>query len=84
MRLLGKASESGIRRPSVNPLRHGWPQGTIADGASFSTAENAAARPAAFVAGNTFSMADVTVLAGLDFAQAVGLAIPEECIALIA
>lgn len=35
-----------------------------------------------FVAGETFSMADVTVYAGLAFADAAGLAIPEDCAAL--
>ncbi len=37
-----------------------------------------------FVAGDTFSMADITVFASLNFAEAAGLAIPEECTALVA
>jgi glutathione S-transferase len=37
-----------------------------------------------FVAGGTFSMADITVFAGLMFADAAGLAIPEGCSALAA
>ena len=37
-----------------------------------------------FVAGDAFSMADITVFAALNFAGAAGLAIPEECIALTA
>lgn len=35
-----------------------------------------------FVAGDTFSMADITVFAGLMFADAASLVIPEECSAL--
>jgi glutathione S-transferase len=35
-----------------------------------------------FVAGEMFSMADITVFAGLLFAEVAGLAIPEECQAL--
>jgi glutathione S-transferase len=35
-----------------------------------------------FVAGKQFSMADITVYAGLDFADAAGLKIPEACNAL--
>jgi glutathione S-transferase len=35
-----------------------------------------------FVAGENFSMADITVFAALNFAGAAGLAIPEECVAL--
>ena len=35
-----------------------------------------------FVAGERFSMADITVLAGLMFAAAAGLAVPESCTAL--
>jgi glutathione S-transferase len=35
-----------------------------------------------FVAGNTFSMADITVIGGLIFAGLVELAVPEECQAL--
>ncbi len=35
-----------------------------------------------FIAGDTFSMADITVYAGLAFADAAGLAIPDNCIAL--
>jgi glutathione S-transferase len=37
-----------------------------------------------FVAGERFSMADITVLAGLMFAAAAGLAVPESCTALLA
>ena len=37
----------------------------------------------AFVAGDTFSMADITVIGGLIFADLVGLAVPEECKALL-
>jgi len=37
-----------------------------------------------YVAGETFSMADITVFASLNFAEAAGLKIPEECTALIA
>ncbi len=40
------------------------------------------ARP--FVAGDTFSMADITVFAALNFAGYAGIAIPEECASLIA
>lgn len=35
-----------------------------------------------FVAGETFSMADITVFASLNFAEAAGLAIPMECASL--
>lgn len=35
-----------------------------------------------FVAGDSFSMADITVFAGLAFAEVAGLAIPEDCAAL--
>ena len=35
-----------------------------------------------FVAGDQFSMADITVYAGLLFAEVAGLAMPEECFAL--
>ncbi|HEX8544363.1 MAG TPA: glutathione S-transferase [Pseudomonas sp.] len=35
-----------------------------------------------FVAGETFSMADITVIGGLIFAELVELAVPEECQAL--
>lgn len=37
-----------------------------------------------YVAGDTFSMADITVLAGLIFAGFASIAIPEECTALAA
>jgi glutathione S-transferase len=37
-----------------------------------------------FVAGDRFSMPDITVFAGLMFADAAGLAMPEECTALAA
>jgi glutathione S-transferase len=37
-----------------------------------------------FVAGNAFSMADITVFASLNFADAVGIAIPDACASLIA
>ena len=37
-----------------------------------------------FVAGDAFSMADITVFASLNFADAAGLAIPDSCAALIA
>ncbi|MCW6513176.1 glutathione S-transferase [Lichenifustis flavocetrariae] len=37
----------------------------------------------AFVAGDTFSMADITVIGGLIFAELVGLAVPAECKALL-
>jgi glutathione S-transferase len=37
-----------------------------------------------FIAGKTFSMADITVYAGLMFADAAGLAVPESCSALSA
>ena len=37
-----------------------------------------------FVAGDKFSMADITLFASLNFAEAAGLAIPEDCTALIA
>ena len=37
-----------------------------------------------YVAGETFSMADITVLAGLVFAGFAQLAVPEDCTALIA
>lgn len=37
-----------------------------------------------FVAGDKFSMADITVFASLNFADAVGMAIPADCTALIA
>jgi glutathione S-transferase len=37
-----------------------------------------------FVAGDSFSMADITVYAGLLFADAAGLALPEGCTALAA
>ena len=37
-----------------------------------------------FVAGETFSMADITVIGGLIFAELVDLSIPEDCEALIA
>lgn len=37
-----------------------------------------------YVAGEQFSMADITVFAGLAFADAAGLKIPEECDALLA
>lgn len=36
-----------------------------------------------FVAGHAFSMADITVIGGLIFADLVNLAIPDECTALI-
>jgi glutathione S-transferase len=35
-----------------------------------------------FVAGKQFSMADITVFAGLSFADIAGIAIPEECTTL--
>jgi glutathione S-transferase len=35
-----------------------------------------------FVAGNAFSMADITVFAGLLFADAAGIAVPDDCTAL--
>jgi glutathione S-transferase len=35
-----------------------------------------------FVAGETFSMADITVFASLNFAEAAGLAIPVDCVSL--
>jgi len=41
-------------------------------------------RGAPFVAGAAFSMADITVFAGLMFAGAAGLALPLECTALLA
>ena len=37
-----------------------------------------------YVAGEEFSMADITVFAGLMFADAAGIAFPDECIALAA
>jgi glutathione S-transferase len=37
-----------------------------------------------FIAGERFSMADITVAAGLMFAGAAGLAVPESCSALLA
>ena len=37
-----------------------------------------------FVAGDAFSMADITVFAGLNFADAAGIAIPENATSLIA
>jgi len=37
-----------------------------------------------FVAGETFSMADITVFASLNFADAAGLVLPEECASLSA
>lgn len=37
-----------------------------------------------FVAGDKFSMADITVYASLNFADAVGMAVPADCTALIA
>jgi glutathione S-transferase len=37
-----------------------------------------------FVAGDTFSMADITVFAALNFADYAGIAIPGECTSLIA
>ncbi|MGY8632822.1 glutathione S-transferase [Bradyrhizobium sp. 14AA] len=37
-----------------------------------------------YIAGDTFSMADITVFAGLMFADAAGLAVPDDCSALIA
>ncbi|CAN5402323.1 glutathione S-transferase [soil metagenome] len=37
-----------------------------------------------FVAGESFSLADITVFAGLMFASVAGLAIPPECTALLA
>jgi glutathione S-transferase len=36
-----------------------------------------------FLAGPAFSMADITLFAGLMFAEAAGLSIPEECAALL-
>jgi glutathione S-transferase len=39
-------------------------------------------RDSSFVAGDDFSMADITVFAGLTFAEAAGIAIPEEASAL--
>jgi glutathione S-transferase len=36
-------------------------------------------RGRAFVAGDSFSMADITVIGGLIFAELVGLAVPQEC-----
>jgi glutathione S-transferase len=36
-------------------------------------------RGQAFVAGDTFSMADITLIGGLIFAELVGLAVPPEC-----
>lgn len=40
-------------------------------------------RRQAFVAGDSFSMADITVIGGLIFAELVGLAVPPECKALL-
>jgi glutathione S-transferase len=40
-------------------------------------------RHQAFVAGDSFSMADITVIGGLIFAELVGLAVPPECKALL-
>jgi glutathione S-transferase len=40
-------------------------------------------RRQAFVAGDSFSMADITVIGGLIFAELVGLAVPQECKALL-
>jgi glutathione S-transferase len=37
-----------------------------------------------FVAGDAFSMADITVFAGLMFADAAGIAVPEDCSTLVA
>ena len=37
-----------------------------------------------FVAGDTFSMSDITVFAGLMFAEAAGIAVPEEARSLLA
>jgi len=37
-----------------------------------------------FVAGETFSMADITVFASLNFADAAGIALPEDCTSLAA
>jgi glutathione S-transferase len=37
-----------------------------------------------FVAGDAFSMADITVIGGLVFASIVKLPVPEECEALLA
>lgn len=41
-------------------------------------------RKRAYVAGDAFSMADITVIAGLIFADIVDLAVPAECKALLA
>ena len=41
-------------------------------------------RKRAYVAGDAFSMADITVIAGLIFADIVDLAVPAECTALLA
>lgn len=40
-------------------------------------------RRQAFVAGDSFSMADITVIGGLIFAELVGFAVPPECKALL-
>ena len=37
-----------------------------------------------FVAGDSFSMADITVFASLNFGDAAGITVPEDCTALIA
>jgi glutathione S-transferase len=37
-----------------------------------------------FVAGDAFSMADITVFASLNFAEAAGISIPDESTSLIA
>jgi glutathione S-transferase len=41
-------------------------------------------RKQAFIAGDTFSMADITVIGGLIFAGLVDLQVPPECTALLA
>jgi glutathione S-transferase len=43
---------------------------------------NEVLRSQPFVAGSSFSMADITVFAGLAFADIAGLSIPGECLAL--
>lgn len=40
-------------------------------------------RERAFVAGDSFSMADITVIGGLIFAELVGLSVPQECRGLL-
>jgi glutathione S-transferase len=66
------------------PGRHEWGQRQRAKAVRGMTYFDGVVRGRPFVAGDKFSMADITLFASLNFADAAGIAIPEDCTALIA